>query len=270
MGTDALAARLAQRLDLLGATRRGAFERHQTLRAAIDWSYELLIPAEQHLFNQLTTFVGGFDLVAAEGVCAPADDARTVADLLANLVDKSMVQVVDRDATRYRILETLREFGLEKLTTLGLADAVRARHTEWYVEHSEEWAAGLAGPEEAASSAQLEREFENCREAHAERSRAVTSTMPFASSARCASLRSGACGTKSPRGPRPRCMLHRRQDPPARGRSQSRSPRTAPSYAATSTPRLCWATRRRDRRAPRNHVVRTRRARARQRALLPR
>jgi hypothetical protein len=167
MGADALAARLAQRLDLLGATQRGAFERHQTLRAAIDWSYELLTREEQDLFNQLTTFVGGFDLVAAEGVCAPADEARTVADLLANLVDKSMVQVVDRDATRYRILETLREFGSEKLDSLGLADAVRARHTEWYVSHAEEWAAGLAGPGEAASAAQLERDFENCREAHA-------------------------------------------------------------------------------------------------------
>src|SRR5262249_9757136 len=115
----------------------------------------------------LSTFVGGFDLVAAEGVCAPADDSRAVADILANLVDKSMVQIVDREATRYRILETLREFGSEKLDTLGIADAVRARHTEWYVTHAEEWAAGLGGHDEAASASSLERDFENCREAHA-------------------------------------------------------------------------------------------------------
>jgi hypothetical protein len=161
-----LERRVEQRFRLLTGGR-GGVERHQTLRAAIDWSYELLTADEQDLFNQLTTFVGGFDLAAAEGVCAPTEATRSVADVLANLVDKSMVQVVDRDATRYRILETLREFGLEKLAALGVSDAVRTRHGEWYITHAEEWATGLSGSDEATSAARLERDFENCREAHA-------------------------------------------------------------------------------------------------------
>jgi predicted ATPase len=167
MGPEVLATRLAQRLDVLGAPRRGAFERHKTLRAAVEWSYELLTPAEQDLFAQLTTFVGGFDLAAAEGVCTSADADHSVLDLVANLVDKSMVQVVDLAAARYRILETLREFGLERLEAQGMADTVRARHIEWYTDVAEQCALGLAGPDEGPSAEQLEREFENCREAHA-------------------------------------------------------------------------------------------------------
>jgi predicted ATPase/DNA-binding SARP family transcriptional activator len=167
MGPEVLAVRLEQRLDVLGATRRGAFERHNTLRAAIEWSYELLTPVEQDVFRQLTTFVGGFDLAAAEGVCAPAGTTHSVVDLVANLVDKSMVQVVDLEDARYRILETLREFGFEKLRACDQADEIGARHTAWYLDVAEQCAVGLTGPDEGASSEQLERDFENSREAHA-------------------------------------------------------------------------------------------------------
>jgi len=167
MSPETLADRLRQRLDVLGATQRGAFERHRTLRAAIQWSYELLTPAEQDVFAQLAVFVGGFDLEAAEHVCAPTSGGGAVPDLLANLVDKSMVQIVDLRQSRYRILETLGEFGLEELANRGSGDDVRRRHTAWYVDVAERSASGLAGPDEGEASIRLEQDFENCREAHA-------------------------------------------------------------------------------------------------------
>jgi predicted ATPase/DNA-binding SARP family transcriptional activator len=171
MGPYALEERLRERSNLLGASQRGADRRHRTLRDTLEWSYELLTPPEQQLFAWLATFVGGFDLRAAEAVCAVDSDpdagAYGVADLLANLVDKSMVQVVDLDEPRYRLLETLREFGLERLEQRGERAKLRARHRAWYVRIASEGAAGLAGPDEAMWVARLDRDFENCREAHA-------------------------------------------------------------------------------------------------------
>ncbi len=167
LGPTALAERLRHHSNLLGASQRGADGRHRTLRDTLEWSYGLLNRPEQQLFAWLATFVGGFDLRAAEHVCSVRDDTENVADLLANLVDKSMVQLVDLEEPRYRMLETLREFGLERLAQRRERADLRARHVAWYVRVAREEAAGLAGRDEAACAAQLERDFDNCREAHA-------------------------------------------------------------------------------------------------------
>jgi predicted ATPase/DNA-binding SARP family transcriptional activator len=167
MGPYALAERLRQRSNLLGAAQRGADRRHRTLRDTLEWSYDLLTPSEQQMFARLATFVGSFDLRAAEHICAFDDETRGVADLLANLVDKSMVQVVDLDEPRYRLLETLREFGLERLAHRGERTALRARHVAWYVQVAHDAAVGLTGPDEGEWAARLDRDFDNCREAHA-------------------------------------------------------------------------------------------------------
>ena len=120
-----LLARLDDRFRLLRGSGRGGLERHQTLRATVAWSYQLLADAERLLFDRLSVFSGGFDLRGVEAVCADdAIDVDDVFDLLDSLVDKSMI-TVDRsgDTARYRLLETLRQYGEERL-----GDRARNRH----------------------------------------------------------------------------------------------------------------------------------------------
>ena len=113
------------RLDSLGGGSRLAPARHRTVRAAVQWSYELLDPTEQRAFRQLAAFVGGFDAAAASSVAA-----ELTADVLARLVDKSIVAVVERPGkpTRYRLLETIREIAHELLVDASELDAARERH----------------------------------------------------------------------------------------------------------------------------------------------
>ena len=132
--------RLDQTFRLLVGSGRGAVERHQTLRRAIEWSYELLDERERIVFERLSVFAGGFSLAAAEAVAADvASPGRTVdvldvANALGALVDKSMVQL---DATtaegRYRLLETLRLFAAERLAAVGEADDARRAHARWCI-----------------------------------------------------------------------------------------------------------------------------------------
>ena len=128
-------SRLDDRFRLLTGGARVALPRQKTLRAAVDWSYELLSEPERVLFRRLSVFAGGFDLEAAEAVCAdselPADD---VLDGLTALIDKSLVAVETRTATagRYRLQETLREYGAEKLADAGEDHALRARHVGYF------------------------------------------------------------------------------------------------------------------------------------------
>jgi predicted ATPase/tetratricopeptide (TPR) repeat protein len=135
---DALAAEaLAERLDdsfrLLRAGSRTAPTRQQTLEAALDWSYELLADAERVLLRRLAVFAGGFTLEAAEGVCAEDGlDEAQIADLLALLVEKSLVAAEERRGTRrYRLLETIRAYAGLRLSETGERDAVAARHAGW-------------------------------------------------------------------------------------------------------------------------------------------
>jgi predicted ATPase/class 3 adenylate cyclase len=158
-------AHLDQRFRLLSAGRRTAPTRQQTLRNAIDWSYELLEEPERIMLRRLSVFAGGFDLVAV-GATATDDSIPVVdaVDLLDRLVDKSLV-VVDLSsvATRYRLLETIRDYGWERLEEAAEAEAFARRHAEYFAAFSSGAGAGLRGPEEAHWSDLIEAEMENLR-----------------------------------------------------------------------------------------------------------
>jgi len=125
---------LHDRFRLLTGGARTAVRRQQTLRASVDWSHALLTEPERLLFARLAVFMGGFDLHAAEAVAGSGDVERfQVLDLLTLLVDKSLVVAESTSGrTRYRLLETVRQYALEKLGESGDADTVRARHRDYY------------------------------------------------------------------------------------------------------------------------------------------
>ena len=125
---------LHDRFRLLTGGARTAVRRQQTLRASVDWSHALLTEPERVLFRRLAVFMGGFDLDGAQSVCGGGDVERyQVLDQLALLVDKSLVVADDRGGrTRYRLLETVRQYALEKLGESGEADIVRTRHRDHY------------------------------------------------------------------------------------------------------------------------------------------
>ena len=126
-----LSKRLDHRFSVLTGGRPGALPRHQTLRTAIEWSHELCSPAERRLWARLSVFAGGFTLPAAEEVCAEVSLERPdVVSALIGLVDKS---VVLREGDGYRMLDTLREFGAERLQASGELAACRARHISRYL-----------------------------------------------------------------------------------------------------------------------------------------
>jgi non-specific serine/threonine protein kinase len=138
---EQIAARLDQRFRLLTGGSRAALPRQQTLRATMDWSYELLTEPERILLNRLAVFAGGWSLEAAEAVCAderiPQSD---VLDLLAELVSQSLVVAdeVGDGARRYGMLETVRQYGRERLQAASEADAVHLRHAAYFLEFGEQ------------------------------------------------------------------------------------------------------------------------------------
>jgi predicted ATPase len=131
-------AELARHLDrsfaVLAGGRRGAVERHQTLRATIDWSFELLTEPEQRLLARLAVFAGAGTLEAAEAVCGGEGiDPDAVLELLASLVARSLVVAEEHGPeTRYRLLETIRQYGEQRLSEAGETERWRARHAEYY------------------------------------------------------------------------------------------------------------------------------------------
>jgi predicted ATPase/class 3 adenylate cyclase len=128
-----LARRLERSFAVLAAGRRGAAARHQTLRATIDWSFQLLAGPEQALLARLAVFAGGATLEAAETVCGGEGiDPDTVFELLAALVARSLVAEEHGPHTRYRLLETIRQYGEEHLEAAGQAQQWRARHADYY------------------------------------------------------------------------------------------------------------------------------------------
>ena len=135
LGLKGVHDELAQRFALLTSAHRLAPQRHRTLRAALDWSFGLLGAEEQHLFAALGLFAGGFTLELCVALCAPAGGGETPSrwetiDRLATLVDRSLVAVSADDPPRYRLLETMRAYALEKLQASGNAPALRRRHAE--------------------------------------------------------------------------------------------------------------------------------------------
>ncbi|MEV0176790.1 LuxR C-terminal-related transcriptional regulator [Streptomyces sp. NPDC050803] len=130
-----LVARLDRRFEVLTGGRRTALSRHQTLRTAIGWSHELCTPQERLLWARLSVFAGSFELSTAERVCSDAElPPEQVVEALIGLVDKSVVQRIGEDGGRYRLLDTIREYGADMLTHTGGADAVRRRHFAYYEE----------------------------------------------------------------------------------------------------------------------------------------
>ncbi|MBV9797145.1 MAG: adenylate/guanylate cyclase domain-containing protein, partial [Solirubrobacterales bacterium] len=163
MSVEQIAAGLGDRFHLLTGGTRTVLPRHQTLRASVDWSHDLLGEAERMLLRRLSVFAGGFTLDLAEAVCADDSLARvTVLDLLASLVDKSLVVADERaGAVRYRLLETVRQYALERLLDSGEAAGVRDRHRDAMLELAEAIAPQLHGPSQREWLEVLDREAAN-------------------------------------------------------------------------------------------------------------
>ncbi len=156
----ALQGRLGRRLQLLTGGARDLPERQQTLRATIDWSYELLAATEQRLLARLSVFYSGCTLEAAEEVCeASLDD-------LASLVDKSLLGRHDRaDEIRFVLLETIREYAFERLRDLGEIDELRRRHADHYLGFAEQAHLEMRGAGQVRWLAALDSEHQNLRAA---------------------------------------------------------------------------------------------------------
>ncbi|MEE1930494.1 BTAD domain-containing putative transcriptional regulator [Streptomyces sp. TRM 70351] len=205
LGVPELAARLDDRFRVLGGGLRGAPARQQTLRAVLEWSWELLTGAEAVVLRRLAVHADGCALAAAEAVCAgaeraapppsaprpgalpgedaapqdaaPGDEASEgaapgdvapadVLDVLARLVDRSLVTVVPTPAgPRYRLLETVAAYGLERLREAGELETLRGRHAAWYAALAEEAAGRLHGPQQCAWLERLDAESGNLRAA---------------------------------------------------------------------------------------------------------
>lgn len=162
-----LLARLDDRFRLLRGGGRG-IERHQTLRATVAWSYQLLTDQQQLLFDRLSVFAGGFDLATAEAICADDTlDELDIIDLLSELVDKSMV-IADRTgtATRYRLLETLRQYGEERLSDREQTAMLRDRHLAHYAELARPMWVQYVTAAQREIDAILTAEWDNLRAAH--------------------------------------------------------------------------------------------------------
>ena len=172
MSLEHLAGRLDQRFRLLTGGSRNALPRQQTLRAVIDWSHDLLTASERAVLRRVSVFCGGFELEAAEAVCtaAGAGDVEEfeVAGLTGALVEKSLV-VADRSggSLRYRLLETIRQYGLEQLVLVGAEEAARARdaHAGFYLQVAETAAPELIGPGQVRWLGRLDAEWDNLKAA---------------------------------------------------------------------------------------------------------
>ncbi|RPJ37123.1 MAG: hypothetical protein EHM21_18405, partial [Chloroflexi bacterium] len=170
LSLEEIAARMAEPARLLVNPDHLAAPRQQTMQAALDWSYVLLEPAEQRLFWQLSVFNGGFPLAAAEAVGAgDGIEPAEILGLLSRLVDKSLVshQTDDTPAavSRYRMLEVVRQYGLERLKAAGEELAIRRRHFDWCVELVQQ--ASFTNRERGVWIARIEQELPNLRQAFA-------------------------------------------------------------------------------------------------------
>ncbi|MFD8199819.1 BTAD domain-containing putative transcriptional regulator, partial [Streptomyces sp. NPDC059701] len=157
-----IADRLDDRFRLLTSGSRTVLPRQQTLRAVVDWSWELLDEEERDVLCRLSVFAGGCDLAAAEAVCGPA-----ALDVLGSLVDKSLVVAAPSggDGMRYRLLETVAEYAAERLDEAGGRPAAERAHLTYYRELARTTDPLLRGPRQLPAIERLEREYENLRTA---------------------------------------------------------------------------------------------------------
>ena len=159
-----VAAHLDERFRLLTGKRRGRLERQQTLRATVDWSYQLLSSDERTVFDRLGIFMGSFDADAASAVVSDDSiDAWQVREAVAGLVSKSMLVAEDGPGgtTRYSMLETLRVFARDQLDQIDDADVWRRRHAAHIMAFAEAFAVGAQGPDDLVWSARLLADLDN-------------------------------------------------------------------------------------------------------------
>jgi predicted ATPase/DNA-binding CsgD family transcriptional regulator len=163
LSAEQIDERLGDRLGLLTRGSRARPARQQTLRASIEWSYGLCSPAERLLWARLSVFAGGFELDAAEGICADHQlAAGDVLDLVAELVGKSILAVAHgEEVARYRLPEPLREYGQERLHESGEYAALRRRHRDWHEQLARQVDTGWLSPQMTEWAARLLREHAN-------------------------------------------------------------------------------------------------------------
>ena len=167
LSTEQIAARLQESFDLLTTGNRAALPRHQTLQAAIDWSFDLLSPAERILFRRLSVFVNDWTLEAAEFVCSDENiKSEDVLDLLTQLLNKSLVNTEGlHNETRYRMLETIRQYAHEKLVYSGESHLLKDHHLDYFLTLAEMAAPYLIRPEQLEWLARLDADYDNLRAA---------------------------------------------------------------------------------------------------------
>jgi predicted ATPase/DNA-binding NarL/FixJ family response regulator len=161
LSPSSLLVKLESRLGLLARGQRLAPDRQQTLRATLDWSYQLLTPFEQAVFRRCALFVGSWSLSTAEAICFAQQDNTASTNLLSALsmlVDHSLITAIrsETDVARFFLLETVREFALDRLEAAGELAEVQARLAQWSLVYSEDAHPGLFGPEQAVWLDRLE------------------------------------------------------------------------------------------------------------------
>jgi predicted ATPase len=158
-----IAERLQDSLQLLSHGKRTALPRHQTLRATIDWSCALLTDAERSLFQRLSVFAGGFDLEAAENICAGGGIQRDeILDLLTQLVKKSLVLMSgNASATRYSLLQPIRVYAQDQLRHSGALTVLQQTHLGYFLHYAQDAASRMLGPTQQETSEELEAEHAN-------------------------------------------------------------------------------------------------------------
>jgi len=166
MSPQQILERLSSRYTLLNRGRRGAPARQQNLGWSIGWSYDLCTPAERQLWGRLSVFAGSFELEAAEDICGGDLSPDELVDLLSSLVDKSiLVRTEASGVIRFRLLETLRAFGRDKIEQTGEYYELRRRHHDWYQRLATDAEAEWFSSRQLQWYARLERELPNLREA---------------------------------------------------------------------------------------------------------
>lgn len=179
-----IADRLDDRFRLLAVGSRGALPRHQTLRAIVDWSWDLLDDSERRVLRRLSVFSGGATPASAEQVCGPGGDSRDIIDVIASLVDKSLVTADSEQAdVRYRLLETVRAYAAERLAEAGEQDAVRSTHAAYFLTLAETAEPGLRSHGQLPWLGRLTAEHGNCAAAlrHAIATRDTRTALRFVS-----------------------------------------------------------------------------------------
>ncbi|MFI9387058.1 ATP-binding protein [Kutzneria sp. NPDC052558] len=161
---DEMADRLQDRFRLLAKGNRSSPQRHQTLAGAVDWSYQLCTPDEARLWSRLSVFAGGFTLQAAMAVCVDDGDDVDLLELFSGLTDKSvLIRDKDKGAARYRMLETLRQYGARRLAETGEDVEIQRRHSEFFAAMASRAGAAWLGPDQLQLVADIQQEHANMR-----------------------------------------------------------------------------------------------------------